>query len=128
MEKSSNLKQRWFAFCEPCGFKKILDSADNNPVLDGLTSVKLSDIPGGAPELDPSTNKTINKKNLKRLSQVKCPNCGRAITVKKLPDVYSKSFKDIDEREQAEKQQAEKQQRMADGQPLQRDKNPDFLG
>ena len=45
--------KRWFMFCEPCGFRKIITA--DNPESEDLTEVKRVNVPGGAPRLEPVT-------------------------------------------------------------------------
>lgn len=68
-------------------------------------------------------NLSVHKQNTK----VKCPKCGRGVVVKKLPDVYSNSYDEIDRREQAAKEAQEKKKRIEDGTPPKL-KPPEFLG
>ena len=114
--------KRFLLFCEPCSFKKILGT--NTP--EDMTPIKTSPVPGGAPKLDPKSGKTLEKKSLNQHAKVKCPQCGRGVTIKPLPDVYSKSYDEIDKREQQAKEAAEKKKRIEDGTPPKLDL--DFLG
>ena len=59
--------------------------------------------------------------------KVKCPDCGRGVVVKSLPDVYSKSYDEIDKREQKAKEEFEKKKRIEDGTPI-KYRPPEFLG
>ena len=59
--------------------------------------------------------------------KVKCPQCGRGVVVKPLPDVYSKSYDEIDKREQMAREEKEKRKRIEDGTPP-KFQPPDFLG
>ena len=61
-------------------------------------------------------------------SKVKCPKCGRGVVIKNLPDVYSKSYDEIDLRVQKAKEEIEKKRRIEDGTPSKLEDIPDFLG
>lgn len=111
-----NQPKRFLLFCEPCAFKQIFET--DQP--DTLTMMKVSDVPGGAPQLDPKTNKAVAKPVTKANPKAKCPKCGRGVVLKKLPDVYVKSFSEIDSRRQKEKDDFERAQRIKDGQPPQK--------
>lgn len=108
----SNIK-RYMIFCEPCTFKKILDT--DSP--DDLIGIPVAAIPSGAPRLDKTTGKVINRPEIPQLPKVKCPKCGRAIVVKPLPEVYSKAFTGIDEQKRRAQEEADKKQRIEDGTP-----------
>ncbi len=113
--------KRFLVFCEPCAYKKIYST--DNP--EDLIQIKVSPIPGGSPRLE--KGKTVERPAKKQLNKVKCPNCGRGVVMKPLPDVYSKSYDEIDKREQKAKEEAEKKKRIEDGTPT-KYKPPEFLG
>lgn len=115
--------KRYMIFCEPCAYKKIYTT--EKP--EDLVHIKVSEVPGGSPKLDPKTGKTVFSKNHKQLQKVKCPKCGRGTVLKPLPDVYSKSYDAIDKREQEAREAAEKRKRVEDGTPI-KYRPPDFLG
>jgi DNA-directed RNA polymerase subunit RPC12/RpoP len=116
--------KRYMTYCEPCGFKRILET--NKP--EDMITIQTSAIPGGVPQLDPTTNKTILKESKPGPIKVKCPKCGRGVVLKELPEVYAKQYTAIDERKAKERRAADKQQRIQDGKPIKREKDPDFLG
>lgn len=134
MEKMEANK-RWFITCDYCSYKKIFESSDEGPLVQnrpkditGMVEIKTSPVPGGTPQLDPHTNKTIVKPEKPQPKKTKCPKCGRGVIIKKLPDVYVNMYKEIDENEKKSRVDAEKAQRLKDGQPIKRDKDPTFLG
>jgi hypothetical protein len=116
--------KRYMIYCEPCTFKKILET--NKP--EDMTMIQTSPIPGGAPELDPVTRKTVVKPNKPAPIKVKCPQCGRGVVLKELPEVYAKEYSAIDEKRDKERREKDKRQRIEDGRPIKREKDPDFLG
>ena len=121
--------KRWFMFCEPCGFRKIITA--DEPESDDLTEIKRVAVPGGAPRLDPVTKKTIYRESLPTTKMFKCLECGRGCVCKKLPDVYADAYKDVDDKIHKDKEDVEKQQRVDDGTPIEApDYDPDigFMG
>lgn len=116
--------KRWFMFCEPCGFRKIITA--DNPESDELTEVKRVDVPGGAPRLDPVTKKTTYRESIPTTKMFKCLECGRGCVCKKLPDVYADAYKSVDDRVRKEKEDADKQRRIDDGTPEKRVAGPDY--
>jgi len=116
--------KRWFMFCEPCGFKKIITA--DNPESDELTEVKRVAVPGGAPRLDPVTKKTVFRESLPTTKMFKCLECGRGCICKKLPDVYADAYKAVDDQARKEKEDSEKQKRIEDGTPEKRVAGPDY--
>ena len=114
-------KKRWFVHCDFCSYHRIFEEAD-------FTEIKTSPIPGGSPKLNPETKKAEARPPQTQSKKIKCPKCGRGTTVKKLPDVYSKAFKMIDEESQQRHAEAEREQRVKDGEPIKREKDPSFLG
>lgn len=117
--------KRYFLFCEPCCYKRIFE-ANEQP---DLIEVKTSNVPAGIPQLDPVTQKTVLKKEIPQKKKYKCPQCGRSIVVKELPEAYAKSFKDVDERNRKAQEEADKKKRIQDGQPQKRiDIDTEFTG
>lgn len=92
-----------------------------------MVAIKVSDVPGNIPQLDPVAGKTITKPNLKSLPKVKCPKCGRGVIIKKLPETYTKTFAEIDEKNRKEAELLDRKKRVEDGRPLKREQDPDFL-
>ena len=101
--------KRWFMYCEPCGFRKIITS--ENPESDELTEVKRVKVPGGAPRLDAVTKKTLTRDSLETTKMFKCLECGRGCTCKRLPDVYAKAYKLVDDRIRKSKEESEKKEK-----------------
>jgi hypothetical protein len=122
MEKKQEAVKRWFVHCDFCSYHRIFDQAED------LIEIKTSPIPGGSPELNLETKKTTTKPTQAQPKKIKCPSCGRGTVVKKLPEVYSKAFKKIDEEERQRNEQAERERRIRDGQPIKREKDASFLG
>lgn len=162
--------KRWLIFCEPCTYKRIL----NTDQPEDMVSIKVSPVPGKIPQLNQPNQKlqaadidkltaegwqhtggdgkshlvfTLNGQNKilvfdknewkesvlnlpmqKQCSKVKCPQCGRGVVIKALPDVYAKSYDEIDAREAKAREDADKRRRIEDGIPIRREKDPDFLG
>jgi len=125
-------------YCEPCGFRKILEDGD----LEKFIHVKTSPIQKGIPLLDPKTNKTALVKNpntgvpkldakgnliemvtsisVPQPTKVKCPRCGRANVIKGLYDPFAKALKAREEQSIEEKRLADLKQRIEDGKPLEK--------
>ena len=72
--------KKYLVYCEPCGYKRITDGTND----EDLIKVSRSDVPGGAPQLNPHTKEVDIKKSSKQPTMVKCPKCGRGIRVRKL--------------------------------------------
>jgi len=124
MPKKPDNTKRWFLFCEPCAFKKIIKADD--PADAGLVEIPQAKIPGGVPVLDPKTKKAKDKPDLSRMKKFKCPQCGRGVMIKKLPEVYEKAYKEIDEEKRKKEQELEKQRRIEDGKPYVRNPEEEF--
>lgn len=121
MENQTQIK-RYLVFCEPCSYKRILTS--DTP--DDMVPIKQADVPGGSPRLE--AGKTVSRPAHKQSAKVKCPQCGRGVVVKVLPDVYSKAYQEVDDRQRKNKEDKEKRQRIEDGMPVKRSKDVDFMG
>jgi len=78
--------KKYLIYCEPCGYKKISDGTKEQD----LTKVPRSDVPGGAPQIDPNTKLVKTKKSSKQPIMVKCPKCGRGVRVRKMKDEKNK--------------------------------------
>ena len=124
MENKQEPNKRYLIFCEPCSYKKIIES--NDP--EDLVLIKRSTIPASSPKLDPATKKTKVSKDKPNVKMCKCPRCGRGATIKSLPDVYKKTYKEIDDRKRKEQEIIEREKRLEDGKPHQRNVNEDFIG
>lgn len=123
MEQNKNIKKRYLIFCEPCSFKRIVES--DNP--DDIVLIKRSSIPGKAINLD-AKKKEKDPKIQKQSTMCKCPRCGRGATMKSLPDVYVKTFKELEKKTQKEEEEKAKKKRLEDGKPHERRVDPDFSG
>lgn len=104
---------RFILFCEPCGYKKIHEDGDCK-----LVRIPRSRIQLNIPALDEKTGKTqefvdeatgekLQSKFREQPAQFRCPNCGRGVTVKAIPDAFNKIIK---QREQ----EAEERQHTAE--------------
>lgn len=118
---AQQLTKRFIVFCEPCSYKRILTT--DKP--DDMALIKVSAVPGGVPRFDQKTGKTVTRPTQTQCGKVKCPKCGRGVVVKALPVVYSKSYDEVDKRNQAIRDAEEKRKRIEDGTPI---KPTDFLG
>jgi hypothetical protein len=78
-------------FCDHCCWKLLTNGTDID-----LVEFKIAPIPGGSPELDPVTGKTIVKKPVKSKKRYKCPNCGHLIFPKKIEDPQEKVEEQMD--------------------------------
>lgn len=74
-------------FCENCGYKRITTGND----LQDLVEIKTSNIPRGAPTLDPITKKIVVPPSIRRKKIFKCPKCGFAIKAKELKEIKDES-------------------------------------
>lgn len=114
MEKQKNDQvrtKRWMIFCEPCSFKKIIvEGVDTN-----MIKMSLADVPGGSPILDPVTKTVTERKAIPRNKAFKCPQCGRGVISKALPDVYVSAYKEREQQQEKENYERERQQRIEDG-------------
>jgi predicted RNA-binding Zn-ribbon protein involved in translation (DUF1610 family) len=72
--------RKYSLYCEICGWKRIIDGSEPD-----LIEYKTAAIPGGMPQYDPELKKTIFKKSINQPKKFKCQNCGRVVTVRKLP-------------------------------------------
>lgn len=114
--------KRTMIFCEPCGFKKIIEPDEEL----NLTEIPTCPVPIDIPKLDPLTNKAKTKPAKVRNKKYKCPKCGRGVAVKELQAAYSSAFKKIDEEEEKARMALDKQKRIEDGKPI--EKEPEFTG
>jgi len=79
MKNKSSIK-RYQLYCEICNWKKITDGGDMN----ALVEIKTSPIPRGIPKKNLETGEMEKQKYLRQPKKFRCPNCGRAITPRKL--------------------------------------------
>ncbi len=73
------MSKTYVIYCEPCGFKKIIE----NPLDVGLTKYPASNIQGRIPVLNPENRKTETFEFIQPMPKFKCPNCGRTVILKK---------------------------------------------
>jgi DNA-directed RNA polymerase subunit RPC12/RpoP len=91
------MARTYIIYCEPCGYKKVIDDLDNI----GLTDVKTSTVQGRIPVLDKETKKTKTFSHITTIPKYKCPRCGRAVTLRKYNVPKSPEVKlDTDETQQ----------------------------
>lgn len=69
--------KKYIIYCDCCG-KQRVDIGFN---LKEMTQVTLAKVPGGVPKLSPE-GKAENRPALPRPKMVKCPKCGRGVTVR----------------------------------------------
>jgi len=62
-------------YCDNCGYKRFSDGTD----IKDMVFVKTSDVPRGAPFIDPITKKTVTPPAMKQPKKLKCPQCGYSI-------------------------------------------------
>ena len=121
----SNKSQRLYFYCEPCGFKRIIEGQDH-----GMVEIKSSPIPLAGPNKpdEKKYNKTKTRadgenrdmfapKTRDQRTKVKCPKCGRGITAKNLVGAFVKAYDEKEENEKSQKQLLEKKRRLLDGLP-----------
>ena len=128
---STKTVKRWLLYCEPCSFKKIILENDST---DDLTEIPLAKTPGGSPTMDEKGKKTVvpsadgltppvemheikSHPGIERNKMFKCPQCGRGVTSKKLPDLYVKSIQaeeDLKQKVQDEERKKLQEKRIAD--------------
>jgi predicted RNA-binding Zn-ribbon protein involved in translation (DUF1610 family) len=117
--------KRMMLFCEPCGYKRILDIAET---IKDLPENMTSPIQLRIPQLDPSTNKTVLSKFQEQPKRHKCPQCGRAAKVRELLKPFSDALKKVDEDKEKQRLEEEKKKRLEDGKPPEKKIDPDFMG
>lgn len=115
---------RSMLFCEPCGFKKIIEPEQEEL---GLTEIKRPSVQGGIPQLD-ATFKTTTKAAVERKRMYKCPRCGRGVQIKELSQSYTKVLNELDQRKERERIEKDRLKRIEDGKPLEKKADPNFLG
>ena len=120
-----NQPKRSMMFCEPCGFKKIIDV---NEQVTNLTEVKTSPIQLKIPSLDPATQKTVQSKFQPQAPRYKCPKCGRQVKVRELLPVFTKLFEQLEQQKVKQQQEEEMRKRIEDGKPAEKKIDPEFTG
>lgn len=121
----NNRNKRMMLFCEPCGYKSIFEP---NQKLEGLVEIKTSPIQTKIPQLDPSTQKTVETLFQNQAPKYKCPCCGRGVKLRELLKPFVDALTKIDEEKEQKKLEEEKQKRIADGKPQDKKADLDFLG
>jgi len=124
MPKKRETVKRYLIFCEPCSFKKVVES--DKP--EDMVLIKRSPVPGGSPRLDAATKQIKGRPVQEPKTMCKCPQCGRGATLKDLPSVYKMTFEQLDEQARLREEELEKQRRLEDGRPHERRPDPDFIG
>lgn len=69
----------YVVYCEPCGYKRLVE----DPLHVGLPQIQTSKVPGRIPVLDPETKKTTVFDHITPMPKYRCPSCGRAVTLRK---------------------------------------------
>jgi hypothetical protein len=69
--------KKYMVYCDNCGKQKV-DIGFN---LQHMTKIPLANVPGGVPKLSPD-GKAEHRPALPRPKMVKCPKCGRGVTVR----------------------------------------------
>lgn len=137
MQKNITPNKRHMFYCEPCGFKKIVD-VNEQP---NLVEIKTSPIQGKIPILDPTTGKVINTWMLDPKTETvvnaqmklqpkkyKCPNCGRGVKLRELIKPFADALSKRDEEATKRQLEEEKIKRLEDGKPPEKKVDPEFMG
>jgi hypothetical protein len=93
-------------FCNNCSWKQLTNGSDV-----GLVEVKRSPVPGGAPKIDPVTNKVVEPKIKKRVKLFRCPKCGLGITPRIIKDPQA-AIDDKKKIEETLKERAEREKEV----------------
>ncbi len=75
-------KKYYMLYCEYCNFKKVTDGT----AAKDMYEVKTSPIPGGRVAKDPETDKQIRGKPIVQPRKLRCPQCGKIVIPRKIPD------------------------------------------
>lgn len=97
---------KFILFCEPCAYKKII----TEELAKNYEEIPRSTVPGGYPYIDKETKSVKEKKATEQPVMSKCPNCGRGVVLKRLPETYTKARKEQDKKEYEEKERLKKWQ------------------
>lgn len=76
-QATSPAAKKYIIYCDCCGKQTV----DIGFKLQHLTQVPMAKVPGGVPVLSP-VGKVENRPSLPRPKMVKCPKCGRGVTVR----------------------------------------------
>jgi predicted RNA-binding Zn-ribbon protein involved in translation (DUF1610 family) len=74
------MAKTYIIYCDPCGYKKVVE----DPTNVGLPPFQTSSVQGRIPVLDKATNKTKKFPEVTTMPKFKCPGCGRVVTLRKL--------------------------------------------
>lgn len=85
-------------YCEICNWKRITDGSD----IQDLHEYEVSGIPGGIPKLDIITKKVVPTKDKKPLKRFRCPQCGRPVIPRKIPNPQAIVDQRIEEENRSE--------------------------
>jgi predicted transcriptional regulator len=116
--------ERWYYYCEPCGYKKIVEGAKH-----GLVEIKTSPIPLGAPkkptkhakeDIKEEPKQDASPKSKPQNTKVKCPKCGRGITAKQLVAAFQNAYEEAEKRDKTQRELEDKKNRLLDGLPKKR--------
>jgi DNA-directed RNA polymerase subunit RPC12/RpoP len=90
----------YLIYCEPCGFKKIVEDPDNV----GLFKHATSNVQGRIPMLNKKTKKTETFDFVSSMPKYKCPQCGRVVTLKKynVPKIEPKPDEDKNDKPESD--------------------------
>jgi DNA-directed RNA polymerase subunit RPC12/RpoP len=122
-QKTSN--NRTMLFCEPCGYKRIIESEAD--VAD-LTENKTSPVQLHIPILDETSLKMKPSKFQEQAKRYKCPQCGRTVKTRELLKPFNDALKQVDEQKAKQALEADKQKRIDDGKPHEKKIDPEFMG
>jgi DNA-directed RNA polymerase subunit RPC12/RpoP len=119
--------KRMMLFCEPCGYKEIVEP---NEEPKGLFEIKTSVVQTNLPTIDPMTNKAIhvalpdpktqqlvNKASRPQPKKYKCPKCGRGVRLKELLKPYATAMDKVDQEKEKARLQQHRADRLKDGIP-----------
>lgn len=128
MNNNRQKVKRQMIYCEPCGYKQIIEPKENP---EDLTVIPTTKIQGHIPQIDPATQKAVQKPFLERPKMYKCPCCGRGVRLKELLLPYAKALDDLDRKREIERLENDKLKRIEDGKPHEKPvlpEGPQFLG
>lgn len=113
--KSIKPIDRWILYCEPCNYKEIVDESK----LSNFIEIPTVPLCTGVPLYDEKQKRTIVPELKKQSKRVKCPQCGRGVVLKSLPEPYKKELKSKEEAaEAAKREEAEMLAKLANEEEL----------
>lgn len=74
------MSKKYRLYCEICNWRRDIDGTETD-----LVEFATAPIPGGMPYFDSKQNKYTARKSITQPKKYKCQNCGRVVTVRKLP-------------------------------------------